>query len=269
MDNIRPLVSVIIACFNAESYIDVCLNSLFEQTYQNYEIVVCDDGSTDLSLAKLQAWEKKDSRIILLHNNQNLFAAESRNRCFECANGDYFLIQDIDDVSSPFRIERLISALENNKEVDFASSQMEAFVDDYRKPFKLMDVGIEKPSKKNFLWGLPFHHPATLFSRKCINAVGGYRIAKETRRCEDYDLFMRLFANGYRGINISEPLYYYRLDVANIQRREFRDRIDEYKVRKEGFKRLGLMPIGYLFVLKPFIAHFVQKIRYLSLGKRK
>lgn len=55
----KPLVSIIIACYNSERYIDLCLESLLRQTYQNFEIIICDDGSKDQSFNKLKEWEKK------------------------------------------------------------------------------------------------------------------------------------------------------------------------------------------------------------------
>ena len=129
----KPLVSVIIACYNAENYIDQCFEALVGQTYQNIEIVVCDDASKDNSLIKLNEWAQRDTRIKVLHNEKNLFAAATRNYCFKEAKGDFFCIQDIDDVSMPNRIERLIEELQ--KEITpslFDSWEMQ--------PFELKDV---------------------------------------------------------------------------------------------------------------------------------
>lgn len=81
----KPLVSIIIACYNAENYIDICMESLIKQTYKNFEIIVCDDASTDKSIEILKKWEKKDKRIIILKNKINMFAAATRNRCFKIA----------------------------------------------------------------------------------------------------------------------------------------------------------------------------------------
>ena len=259
----KPLISIIIACYNAETYIDSCFESLMQQTYQNYEIVVCDDASTDRSFEILQYWAEKDSRIIVLKNERNLFAAATRNRCFAASHGDYFMIQDIDDTSKPNRIERLLECLEREKkEISFVSSSMDVFRVDPEKPYKLMRYK-EYPTKWSFLWNSPFSNPASMFTRKCIEDAKGYRVAKETRRGQDYDMFMRLYSLGYKGKNIQETLYNYRLDSAGDRRRTFQVRIGEYKIRKRGFYALGLMPLGALFLLKPFAAYPVQKIRYI------
>ena len=258
------LVSVIIACYNAAAYIDQCLESIVKQTYSNIEIIVCDDASTDDSLSILRKWESLDNRIKVIKNDTNLYAAATRNRCFEIAQGKYFLIQDVDDISYENRIESLISELEENSEISFISSSMEAFDDDPNQPFRIMSQKNKFPSKWAFLWNSPFYHPSTMFKRECILDVQGYRVAEETRRGQDYDLYMRLYARGYKGENYDKVLYKFRLDKNNINRRTFKARIGEYKIRKKGFKNLHLYPIGYIFLMKPFVAHIVQKIKYIG-----
>jgi len=257
----HPLVSVIIACYNAEKYIDTCLTALCSQTYSNIEIIICDDASKDESWRILEKWANLDSRIKILRNESNLFAASTRNRCFECANGDYFAIQDVDDISKPNRIEMLMNEILNDN-VDFVSSGVDNFDED---PSIIMSQTYHKttyPTKYNFLWGVSFFHPATLFKKECIKAVGGYRVAKETRRGQDYDMFMRLYAAGFKGKNLKTSLYLYRLDAANYKRRDFSSTIDEYLIRKANYKRLHMSIIGFPFTLKPFVAYLVQIIRH-------
>lgn len=258
MNNYQPLVSVIIACYNAENYIDVCLASLVNQTYKNIEIIICDDCSTDNSYQVLLKWAKKDSRVIILKNDKNLYAAYSRNRCLEASKGEYIMIQDIDDISHLERVEVLLKTLIENQSISIVSSPMEAFVDDYNIIISCLKQKIKYPTKRNLLWGISFNHPASMITRKCFMSAKGYRVSKETRRCQDYDMFMRMYALGFRGMNIDKPLYFYRLDEANYKRRSFNARIGEYKIRKLGFKEMGFMPWAYIFTLKPFLAHIIQ-----------
>lgn len=261
MKNNSPLVSVIIACYNAENYIDLCISSLVNQTYNNIEIIICDDCSTDNSFQKLMSWAKKDERIKILKNDKNLYAAYSRNRCLEKSKGEYIMIQDIDDISHLDRVKTLLNTLIENPSLSIVSSPMEAFVNDHRIITSCLKQKVKHPTKLDLLWGISFNHPASMITRQCILAVNGYRVSQETRRCQDYDMFMRMYALGYRGINIDKPLYYYRLDEANYKRRTFKARIGEYKIRKLGFKKMGCMPWAYPLTLKPFLAHFVQCIK--------
>ncbi len=261
-----PLVSVIIACYNAQDYIDQCMESLVNQTYNNIEIVVCDDASKDNSYPILQEWAKNDSRIVVLKNENNLFAAATRNRCFEVAKGEYFCIQDVDDVSKTNRIEELVKEIQSEN-VDFISSAMQCFDGDVTNE-KHVITHKTYPQKKDFLYGISFCHPATIFTRKCIIEVGGYRVSPETRRCQDYDMFMRLYAKGYKGKNVSAPLYYYRLDEGTKKRgANYSATLCEYNVRKYGFKELRLpFLLRRVFILKPIMAYciiwIVQKFNY-------
>ena len=77
----------------------MCFESLLRQTYQNFEIIVCDDNSSDNSLEILRSWAKKDKRIRVIHSETSLKASGARNRCLEEAKGEFVAIQDIDDYS--------------------------------------------------------------------------------------------------------------------------------------------------------------------------
>lgn len=255
----KPLVSVIIANYNSEGYIKNCIDSLREQTYNNLEIIICDDNSTDNSPAII----KDMPNIIFMKNGVNSGAALSRNKCIKQSTGEYILIQDADDYSSTNRIEKLLKAIVDN-EVDFVSSGMARFDDngvyDYFYPKTAF------PKKEDFLMNLPFVHAATLFKREALLNVGGYRVAKETRRGQDYDLFMRLYAKGYVGMNLFEPLYFYRDDKNTQKRRKYKYRIAESIIRYKGFKNMKLLPKGFIFVVKPLI---VGLIPYKILNKIK
>lgn len=255
----EPLVSVVVAAYNAEKHIEKCLNCLINQTVLNIEILVCDDCSTDRTPDILSRYAKKDPRIRVLANPVNLRAAASRNRCIGESRGQYIMIQDSDDVCERNRAERLLSAFSEGKKVQFVSSGY-YLIDDggaYREVLPKREL----PEKEDFLFSLPFCHAATMFRADCLKAVGGYRVSKETRRGQDYDLFMRLYANGCRGKNIRDALYGYRVDKAAVGRRKFRYRLDECRIRYRGFKQLGLLPKGFFYVLKPIPAYFIQLMK--------
>ena len=99
-----------------------------------------------------------------------------------------------------------------------------------------------------------------MIRREAITAVGGYRVAKETRRCQDYDMYMRIYAKGYRGMNLNYALYYYRRDEANYKRRTFKARVGEYRIRLKGYKEMGVMPWAFPFAFIPFLGYIKQSI---------
>jgi len=258
-------VSIIIACYNAEPYIDECLESLINQTYRNIEIIICDDASTDNSYQLLKKWQLQDDRIKLIQNSKNMHSAASRNACIDIAKGKYVLIQDIDDVSAPVRIEILLNSLIANN-IDFVSSSMATIDDHGNVDFGKLLKHKKFPTKYDFLWGISFNHPATLFSKNILKKVNGYRVAEETKGAEDYDMFMRLYANGAKGMNISDPLYFYRTGAANNKILKLSNRIKECKIRYKGFKQLNILFIGFPMVFKPLVAFVVKK--YLRIGAR-
>lgn len=257
----QPKVSVIIAVWNAENYLDRCMESMLNQTYKNIELILCDDCSSDNSLKMAYDYSKKDKRIKVLKNDNNLRSAATRNKCIKEAKGKYLLIQDVDDYSDLTRIEKQVDFLEKHPEYAYVSSSI----------YRVDDEGIwgeytpwaSSPKNRDFLWGLPYVHPATMFRTDVINKINGYRVAKETDRTEDFDLFLRLHMNGYYGFNLPEKLLYYNENEGTYLRRKYKYRIDEFKVRLSAYRKLKLMPIGLFFAIKPLIVGLIpRKIQY-------
>lgn len=261
----HKLISVIMAAHDSERYIARSIESIQAQTYPHWELVICDDASSDGTFEIASRYAEKDERITVLQNLSNLGAAAARNRCIEAAAGDCIAVQDDDDVSEPARLERLMERMDRG-DCDFVSCGHYLFDESGKYAECLPEE--EHPTKGSFLPGLPFCHAATLFTKACLREVHGYRVSRQTVRNEDYDLFMRLYARGFRGCNISDVLYGYRVDAAALKRRTFRYRIDECKVRAYGFRALGILfPLGWLYVLRPMAAHVYQRIRPPRRGK--
>lgn len=256
--NQLPKVSVIIACHNCAPYIDECLNSIYNQTYKGkIEIIICDDCSTDNSQELLKNYEA-DGKIKLILNETNLGAGESRNRCIKASSGSMIAILDADDYSSLDRLEKQVAVLCNNNKIDFVSGGLRKFFDDGSE-YNLRSA-ISMPVAKDFLYGLPFLHAATLFRRSILERVNGYRIAPETKRGQDYDLFMRIYAIGGIGINIPDIVYHYRCFKSTKARTKFKFRIDEAIIRYKGFKALGINSfIATPYIIKPIIAGFTPE----------
>ncbi len=102
------LISIVVPVYNVEQYLDRCLMSLTNQTYQNIEIILVDDGSTDQSASMCDAWCKKDERIRVLHK-KNGGLGSARNEGIKNANGDYIGFVDSDDWVSPNMYQKLLS----------------------------------------------------------------------------------------------------------------------------------------------------------------
>lgn len=106
-------ISVIVPVYNAENYIDIALQSICEQTYSDLEIILIEDGSTDNSLACCEKWAKKDSRIIVCHQ-ENAGASAARNKGLELATGKYVMFMDGDDWIEKNMLEVLYAEVERH-----------------------------------------------------------------------------------------------------------------------------------------------------------
>ena len=247
-----PRVSVITAAYNAERWLEECLASLSQQTFGDWEAVICDDGSTDGTWNVMEAFARKEPRLRLLKNERNLGNGPSSNRCLEVAGGEFVAIQDADDVSSPDRLAAQVDFLDQHPEFAFISSGM--FLFDDRGTYAQRHPNKAIPTRWDFLFSTAFFHAPTMFRTQCLKALGGYRVAKETKRGLDYDLLMRLYATGFRGKNLNACLYGYRVGAETYGRRKFHYRIDEMIVRYKGFRALKLFPWALPFVIKPLVA---------------
>lgn len=251
-------VSVIMGVYNGEKNLDVAISSICNQTFSDWELIICDDGSYDSSYKKMLQWELKDSRIKVIKNLENLKLAATLNKCIDIAQGKYIARMDDDDISYPERLSKQFLFLESHLTFDWVSSLVDCY--DGAKYLKNKFYRKAEPQKEDFLRGTQFVHPATMFRRECLELVGGYRVDKETRRTEDYDLFMHLYSLGCKGYNIQEPLLRYYINPKMMKyKRKYCYRLDEAKVRYRGFRELGLMPRGLIFVMRPLLAGLIPK----------
>ena len=120
----------------------------------------------------------------------------------------------------------------------------------------------------DFLFSSPYKHGAVMFRREVLNKTGGYRVSKETFRAENYDLFMTL-QTFCKGENLDEFLYYFCENKAAGKRRKYKYRFDEAKVRFFGFKKLGLLPKGMPYVIKPLIVGAISTPILEALKERR
>ena len=251
MDN-QPLVSVIMGVYNGSATLEQAVRSVLDQTYRNLELIICDDASTDDTWERLQTLAQRDSRIRLVRNTRNQGAGGARDRCLEQARGSYIALMDADDVSMPTRLEKQIEALENAPELSFVGTKGQFFTEqpgDLQKCYWF----VAEPGKEDFLMTLPFVHASLMFRAEVLRELGGYSGKRYVKRSEDYDLLMRAYAKGFQGINLPVSLYGIRLDAGTYQRRKYRYRFHECAVKWVGFTRMGLMPRGIPYAVKPLI----------------
>ena len=159
----------------------------------------------------------------------------------------------MDDCAAPERLEKQLLYMESNKDIGVLGTFSYLF--DENGVWGKMQFPIEI-TKKDYLFCSPHQHGSVMFRKEVLVEADGYRVAKETRRAEDYDLFMRIHTFA-KSANLPEYLYYFCEDKNTLKRRKYRYRIDEAKVRYKGFKMLGLLPAGMIYVVKPLIVGII------------
>ena len=254
-----PEISVIMAVYNAcdgnrfGKHLKAAVGSILCQTYQDWELIICDDGSRDGTWEVLQHLAETDARIRLIRHTKNRKAGAARNSCLRAARGRYIAVMDADDRSLPDRLEKQLRFLKSHPEYAFVGTRGEFFVkvpgDDGERYWFCAVPGAE-----DFLFSLPYVHASIMFRREALQKVRGYDASCHAVRVEDYDLLLRLCAAGCQGANLEEVLYEIRRDKQQYQRRRYRYRFLEAYVKYRGFLKLGLMPKGLIFAVKPLAA---------------
>lgn len=196
-----PKVSVIIPCYNLGQYLDEAVNSVLNQTFQDFEIIVVNDGSTDEFTNKLLRNYTKPKTKVIITTNQGLSAA--RNNGIRISSGEYICCLDSDDVYNFDFLKKTVALLEKDTEhsVGFITTWIQVFGD------------------ANYIWQCESYHPcklaldnivhvASLFRRECWEKNGGY--ATDLSSYEDWSFWISIIALGYRWECIQEPLFNYR-----------------------------------------------------------
>lgn len=249
----RKKISVIMGIYNCADTLKESIDSIIGQTYNDWELIMCNDASTDNTLEVAQEYAMKDNRIKVIENKFNKGLAYSLNRCLQFAKGEYIARHDGDDICLPERFEKQIKFIEENN-VDLLGTAVEYFdMDGTWGKHKLKMY----PDKNDVFKQSMFSHPTILLKRSLINSVNGYTVSDITLRSEDYDLFAKLYSKGIKGANLQEVLLRVRRDKDAYKRRKFKYRIDESRCKFKAWKLLKIkanyLPIIILPIIKGII----------------
>ena len=200
------MISVILPVYNSEKYVKLAIESVLNQTYQNFELIIINDASTDNSWEVVKTFH--DPRIILLENEVNLGTAATANRGIQVARGDFIARMDSDDISFPDRFEKQIAFFTSHPKVGILGGPFQEIAADGTK-VRTPSVRLQEPYLIKF-WLLienVMNHPTIMIRKKVLDILGGYN--PNLRASEDFDLWTRLAAVTEFS-NLSDPLIYYR-----------------------------------------------------------
>lgn len=209
--NQNPLVSVVMAVHNGSDWIVKSVESILEQTYDNLELIIVNDSSTDNSATLINAIN--DSRIRLFENENQSGLVQSLNYGISQARGKYIARMDADDISLPERISSQVEVLKNDASIVAVGAWI-TLVDENDKTIEQWEY---PESTKMIMWNQFFNsgfaHPSTLFLVSAFKKAGGY--LSDHKYAEDFDLWSRLGEVGNL-YNIQKPLLLYRMHSSSI-----------------------------------------------------
>ena len=249
-----PLISVIMGIYNCADTLPKAVECITNQSYRNWELIMCDDCSKDSTLKVAKFLEKKDSRIKVIHNNENMTLAPTLNRCLAIAKGTYIARMDGDDTCSPERLEKEVVFLESHPEYAIVSCSMS--LSNEEGIFRIIEHK-EQPEIRDFIYRNQHCHAGCMIRTDAIRTVHGYSESAKYKRVEDYDLWIRMYKSGYRGYNLKEVLYDMFDSEKALKRRSLSNRLNESRVIFEACQASKVSSFHYFRVAIPIVKWFV------------
>ena len=194
----KPLISVVMSAYNSGASVETSVRSILNQSFYDFELIVVDDGSQDVTFQKLQVLAKKDDRIVLIHNPENIGLTKSLIRGIVISRGKYIARQDDDDISAPSRFATQLRYL---PKYDFVCCRTQ--VNQKRISPKMISVLFYR---QVLLLKNIFVHGSFLFKRELYDALGGYDTA--FTYAQDYDFIVRVVHSSYKIKFLRQVLYF-------------------------------------------------------------
>lgn len=233
----KPLVSVLMPVYNAEKYLAAAIGSVLAQTYGDFELLICDDASTDGSLDVVRSFD--DARITVFSNDENLGNAATRNRLTERAAGQYIAVLDADDTAEPDRLAKQVDFLEKHPDIGLCGSWVNIIAHYGERKGGLKNLTHPKELRINLLFSVPFIH-SSVMARADLMRANPYD--PEFRQSQDYELWCRL-ADLTSLANIPEYLANYRWHYTNISiTSASRQNHLKREVNRRQLRKLGIEP---------------------------
>lgn len=227
-----PKVSVIMPVYNGEKYLAEAIESIFRQTFRDFEFIIVDDGSTDRTFSILNRYAQKDNRIKILRNSTNRGLAASRNMAIDASVGMYLALMDADDICQAERLAIQTEFLDRNQDL-FIVGSWALKIDPFGNPLEPWCL----PKQDRLIrWHILFRNskifcnPSVIMRRDIFRIAGLYN---ESSISEDIDLWTRIFFHqDLKLSNITKVLVNYRVHEKSISSsaREEQER-DSWEIR--------------------------------------
>ncbi len=204
-------------CYNASKFIHEAVDSILNQTYRNLEILLIDDGSTDNTRELIQEYARADERVKPIFNEKNMGLIRTLNMGVQLASGEFIARMDADDRSHPNRIEQIIEAFLNRPELDVISAGYYYISDNSKVLRKAFPKALESTALSFVsFFSTPVNHPCVVVRSYVFK---DNRFDENFLHSEDYEIFSRLLSQGFKFLNLEQPLYYLRINPQSVSNR--------------------------------------------------
>lgn len=232
-------VTIGLPIYNAKPYLEMALRSIFAQTYQDWELVIVDDGSTDGSLDLVCGI--RDSRVTVHADGINRGLSSRLNQIIELAGGEYLARMDADDIMHPERLARQVEMLDRRPDLDLVDCAM-CSIDECNRPSGVRGLDGFAPTPRNVLKHVVVHHAAIVARTQwCLR--NKYR--NDFVRAEDHELWCRTAASSKFG-RVTENLYFVREGSVSLRKYLKTGQTDRRIFALHGPSLVGGLETGYL-----------------------
>lgn len=264
MLNIKKLVSIVVPVYNGQEHISQCLNSLINQTYENIEIIIVNDGSTDRTNELLVNYSQIDKRINIIKNKSNFGITKSLNLAIKQSMGEIIVRQDIDEIASLNRIELQLKYLVQNNLILVGSNCINIYPNGFSTEWGNYK---NKEIPKILKYRSPFPHGTTIFKKSEFIKCKGYNNIYKTS--QDFDLWVKMSKIGNVGM-MKDILVKRKIDNKSISKnKKFSQAYDSTRIRFKNAKIINIPQIVIFSFFSLFISLLPNNLFFYYVKIRK
>ncbi|MFD2616329.1 glycosyltransferase [Terrilactibacillus laevilacticus] len=252
-------LSVVMAVYNGEDYLQEAIDSILNQSYKDFECIIVNDASEDNTSTILK--KINDSRVIVINSKKNCGGSASLRKGIEYAKGKWIAIHDADDISSKHRFAKQIEYIKAHPGISGVGSLVQCFSGDKNVPYEQLrkdgevNIRVDKDHIHDYrYWGNAFCHGSMIFSRKIYDQVGGYN--PKYKIAYDYDLWLRM-QEVLPLQKVPEVLYYWRVVSNSLGRKNMSWTMKEVR------------EITMKYICKQRFNHLKRKPSFTIIGKEE
>jgi glycosyltransferase involved in cell wall biosynthesis len=268
----NPRVSILMATWNRAKMIDKTIESIFDQTFTDWELVIADDGSTDDTAKVIEKWEVRDPRIIYVRNPINQGISNNYNSGFKIMKGEYVaMIDDDDPWCDREKLKKQVEFLDNNREYVGCGGGVIVVETNHKEKYRYFKPETDGEIRKLMLFSNPMANSTTMFRRNVGEKVGWYD--ESNRYSGDRDFWMKMGKIG-KLYNFKEYFSYYTMSGANTSIAKIRPHLKSSLTFMKRYKNdypnyypaLALNQLQYAY---SFLPEFIRKLIHSSLARLK